>query len=1103
MAAKKKKQDRNCRKDSGRRSAEQSGAGKGVNCRRNGNTMKRKSTQQQFVNGEDYRFRLQEVLYSPEHIFSKIFRKDGPPLGGEFDSVPEQAFLHCDKDSSNPHRACRENQRAHKRRKMLTPAFSEDQACGEDNPSSSANKHGVGKGLITNKGNSANKYGVGKGMMTVRSALVKRHGIGKGLMTVWRATNPDSAHSPAGVNFGERAKEKKKFQQRQSILKKLANKLQDKRKPALKRRKLETQKTLRWNQPRKEKCELALEEGSEEDSSQFALLVDDEELELQELQTGPNPLTCCTHFTGNGLRGCSLCKDLLAKFPPDTVTMKLPLYMHPWDSSPELAKKIFKVFHFLSTCAVIMDISSFTLDEFACAFHDKDSLLLGQVHVALLRLLLSDVEMQLASGLPCHSSKNIHFLDLVHSVEHKTYILKVWLDSLNALTWIEILRQVLAAAGFGSQCGVNPKEALNKEATFMAKYGLAPGTLKGELFSILLAQGSKGMKVPEVAKLQSIVELNLVETTNELEDLIRSTLSSDITLFEKISSSGYRLRLNPAALGTEIYQLEEDDDSDVSSGYCSNDDSDIECLDSAPAKSRRKNQHVNKTLTVCTEIDESNPGEPWLVGLMEGEYSTLSIEEKLNVLSALVDLLTAASRFKIEDPVTSDAGFAHITINHGSGAKIKRSTAKQRQIGGYCSWLSAKDMSMTSALHPVDSLVLMSTKYKKDNSFSMSNAPKMDNGDDLHPMQSIFLGSDRRYNRYWMFLGPCDDFDPGHRRIYFESSEDGHWEVIDTEEALGTLLSVLDHRGAREARLIASLEKRESVLSQAMLTTINDERVGQLVPSHQCEMSISREESSSSAVSDVDNASLAEVQNGLPSSINSVVHVGKKVEPQRDKCGLAQAFDTWIWKSFYSNLNAVKHGKRPYLDSLARCEWCHDLYWRDEKHCRICHTTFELDFDIEERYAIHSATCGLNIDTNKSPRHKILSSQLQSLKAAIYAIESVMPEDALVGSWVKSIHNLWAKRLRRASTLAEVLQVLADFVSAINEDWVYQIIHDGSNCVLEEFLTSFPTMPQTVSAVALWLVKLDTLVAPYMASAASRNKMQLNAKSKGKHALNV
>lgn len=101
---------------------------------------------------------------------------------------------------------------------MLTPAFSEDQACGEGNPSSPGNKHGIGKGLIAKKGNSANKYGRGKGMMTVRSALVKRHGIGKGLMTVWRATNPDSADSPAGVNFCDRAKEKKKLQQRQSIL---------------------------------------------------------------------------------------------------------------------------------------------------------------------------------------------------------------------------------------------------------------------------------------------------------------------------------------------------------------------------------------------------------------------------------------------------------------------------------------------------------------------------------------------------------------------------------------------------------------------------------------------------------------------------------------------------------------------------------------------------------------------------------------------------------------------------------------------------------------------------------------------------------------------
>lgn len=49
-------------------------------------------------------------------------------------------------------------------------------------------------------------------------------------------------------------------------------------------------------------------------------------------------------------------------------------------------------------------------------------------------------------------------------------------------------------------------------------------------------------------------------------------------------------------------------------------------------------------------------------------------------------------------------------------------------------------------------------------------------------MQTVHLGSDRRYNNYWLFLGLCARDDPGHRMVFFESSDDGHWEVIDTPE---------------------------------------------------------------------------------------------------------------------------------------------------------------------------------------------------------------------------------------------------------------------------------------------------------------------------------
>ena len=59
-----------------------------------------------------------------------------------------------------------------------------------------------------------------------------------------------------------------------------------------------------------------------------------------------------------------------------------------------------------------------------------------------------------------------------------------------------------------------------------------------------------------------------------------------------------------------------------------------------------------------------------------------------------------------------------------------------------------------------------------------------------HQPQIVLLGSDRRYNNYWLFLGPCRADDPGHRRVYFESSEDGHWEVIDSPQVVHLLTSL-------------------------------------------------------------------------------------------------------------------------------------------------------------------------------------------------------------------------------------------------------------------------------------------------------------------------
>nr|KYP67545.1 hypothetical protein KK1_023888 [Cajanus cajan] len=959
---------------------------------------------------------LQELL-TTDYIVNNVLRKGGPPLGQEFDFPPGPKYFTS---------ACQEDQGSTKKRKVSKSAIQSPVDCNTKAP-------------------------------------VRKHGIGKGLMTVWRATNPDSRDLPIG--FGIAGQE----------VPLISNSTRQKPVHGNNRScntvnmngELNLYVTL--NQPPKEKCELALDNALSEDGvDRVSMLIDDEELELRELQEGTDLFMCSDHLASSGMLGRSLCTvtdmrllaDVLVKFPPDTVKMKKPIRLQPWDSSPEIVKKLFKVFHFIYTYAMIVDICPFTLDEFVQAFHDK--------------------------------------------VENQEYSLDFWRRSLNSLTWIEILRQVLVASGFGSKQGSLRREVLSKvllegdfvnfcsvnfnrlflaaaqsfqlvhvlELNLLVNYGLCPGTLKCELFNILSERGNIGCKVSELAKSTQIAGLNLAGTNEELESLIYSTLSSDISLFEKISSTAYRLRMSNVMKDSDESHSDTEDSGSVDDELnnidtCSSgDDFESDSINSSIRKLKRASSHKikNNMLQVYTEIDESHPGETWLLGLMESEYSDLNIEEKLNALASLTDLLSSGSSIKMKDSTKVTADCNSSIPLRGSGAKIKRSVVKKP--GPFWN----QKVHINSDPCPVDSSSLISrfTSFEKAQSSSI-----------LHPIQSVFLGSDRRFNRYWLFLGPCNIDDPGHRRIYFESSEDGHWEVIDTEEALCTLLSVLDDRGKREALLIESLERRQTSLCRSMSRiNVNSSGMGSMSHSDQSELDMVTDDSYSPA-SDVDNLNLTEIgKDSLPSVGAVVIEAGKRREEQIQKWIRVQEYDSWIWDSFYLQLNVVKYGKRSYLDSLARCKSCHDLYWRDERHCKICHMTFELDFDLEERYAIHIATCREKEDSNTFPNHKVLASHIQSLKAAVYAIESVMPEDALVGAWRKSAHKLWVKRLRRTSTLVELLQVLADFVGAINKDWLFQCkFPDG---VVEEIISSFASMPHTSSALALWLVKLDAIIAPYL-----------------------
>ncbi|XP_078443412.1 homeodomain-like transcriptional regulator isoform X2 [Wolffia australiana] len=927
-----------------------------------------------------------QVLLPTDYILKQVFRKDGPPLGVDFDFCPEKGFRH-NSGSLNRPLCCHTSKVIRDRR--------------------------------------------------------KGHGIGKGLMTAWcmakrghRDEDPKYFHLP---NEGYCSLEKSRN------VKKITRKDMSRR--------LKKGKVISSRIKKSMECDL----GSpvltyQEQLKSLKLLIDDEELELAELQTLSNPPRCSAHISSKGRNGCALCKDMLAIFPPPAVRMKQPIRGHPWDSSPEILTKFFKVLCFLYTHATAIDIFSFTLDELAQAFHDKDSMLLGSIHIALLSLLLSDVKRELNDGFFPRGSKDCQFLGFLHSVRQQELDVDFWSESLNPLTWVEIFRQVMISAGFASRKHSTRRNRA-ETVSAMGTYGLHPHTMKGELFSILSEQGSRGAKVKDLARASQIVELGLGATAAELEAEICGTLSGDCTLFEKIGPSAYRLRKFAVTKHeTQDYECDNqcsgsvDYDEDTT-GCSSSSDGDEEVSELGQNEKRKGGGLALQSV----EIDESFPGAGWLHGLMEGEYSALSIEEKLDGLVALVNLTRSCSILKIQEQATTSSPTTIPKVRRrGPGGKIQVAKAG----------LSGQGHILKSC-------------PGRGSSQSRSKSKALSSEYESHTLQAISLGQDRRFNGYWLFLGPCSLGDPGHRRIYFESSEDGHWEVIDSPEALMVLMSALDDRGARENLLLAALRQREACLTRAMqdYSPIRE----------QIDADTSSGHSSLSPISDVDNNQSSEDIGSPPPPSAPAPELIWRATEQRQRWARAQAFDHWLWDHFYSELASVRlNRQRQPSEWLARCDACHDLFWPEEKHCGACHATFELGFDLEERFLVHAATCCPKAaDSNGSPGHRVLPSQLQVLKAAVHAVEAGMPEDSMVTGWRRSAHKLWVGRLRRVVSVPELFQVVADFVGTVREGWGLRAGLDDDVAVV------FQTMPQTTSAFALWLEKLDGLVAPCLPHSSS------------------
>ncbi|XP_068664587.1 homeobox-DDT domain protein RLT2-like [Aristolochia californica] len=931
-------------------------------------------------------------------------------------------------------------------------------------------------------------------------------------------------------------------------------------------------------------------------------LIEDERLELMELAASTKGLPSMLSLDSETLQNLELFRDKLSRFPPKSLQLKKPFEIPPWTDSEENIGNLLMVWRFLITFADVLQLWPFTLDEFVQAFHDYDPRLLGEVHIALLKSIIKDIEdvartpsVTLGANQNSAANPGGGHPQIVEGAYAWGFDIRSWQRHLSPSTWPEILRQFALSAGFGPQLkkrsvervyfrddneGHDGKDiistlrngaaaenavALMQERGYThnrrSRHRLTPGTVKFAAFHVLSLEGDRGLTILEVADKIQKSGLRDLTTSKTPEASIAAALSRDSLLFERTAPSTYcvrpAFRKDPAdaeailAAAREKIQIFQNglSDSEEAEKEQSPDDAereeDSECegaedpevddmqLVADPNVENRSKTEVSSpnmkaeggspiTPLVASnndenissaingqsvnciadsheagnldpddpEIDESNLGEPWVQGLMEGEYSDLTVEERLTALVALIGVaiegnsirmvleerLEAANALKKqmwaeaqldkrrmkEEFVTkaqyppfngaksepsmtnaaAEGGGQSPTVgveNMGNEASLA-STIKQDSVLDQFHVQNYNNMHGQEFTMGSDSLQVQQYGYAAaEKSRAQLKSYIGHKAEEMYVYRSLPLGQDRRRNRYWLFVTSSKN-DPGSGRIFFESQE-GFWRLIDSEEAFDALMTSLDTRGIRESHLHSMLQRIE--------TSFKD-TVSRKFSSSPMELSgtpIKTEATETSSPDTLGNDSpsstlCALTLDAIEKSKSFKIELGRNVREKSGALKRYQDLHKWLWKECFniSVLCALKYGKKRCTELLITCESCHDIYISDDQHCPSCHVTSRRS-DLELSFSEHVAQCEKKRNVGSDSKVYIgskasLPARLRILKAQLALIEVSIPTEALQPYWEDAYRKTWGLKLNSASTVDAIFQLVTQLEGAIKRDYL-------------------------------------------------------------------
>ncbi|XP_043702863.1 homeobox-DDT domain protein RLT2-like isoform X2 [Telopea speciosissima] len=497
-----------------------------------------------------------------------------------------------------------------------------------------------------------------------------------------------------------------------------------------------------------------------------------------------------------------------------------------------------------------------------------------------------------------------------------------------------------------------------------------------------------------------------------------------------------------------------------------------------------------------TEIDESNSGEPWVEGLTEGEYSDLSVGERLNALVALIGVaiegnsirlileerLEAANSLKkqmwaeaqLDKRRMKEEYMTKLQYSSFTGIRAEPHATNSAAEGSQSPLPGVESKNSEASLNPAvkseplldpqnvhnylndvlgertmvgqefpagpDNFPHQQHGYATEKSRFQLKASIAHKAEEMFVYRSLPLGQDRRRNRYWLFVTSASRNDPGSGRIFFES-HDGCWRLIDSEEAFDALLGSLDTRGIRESHLHSMLQKietsfRETVRKNLCKTSIMDPK-GVTLRTESAEMT-SIQDCAADGTDSPSSMVCGANADTLEQASSFKIELGRNDAERVNAYKRYLDFEKWTWKECFNPyvLCAMKYGKKRCSELLGICDVCHDTYSSVDDHCSCCHATFSTldDYSFSE----HVAQCEERRKVDPSwtfhGSDALFPMRFRLLKAILAILEVSIPSEALQPFWTDTYRKSWGLKLQTSSSAEEILQTLTLLESCIKRD---------------------------------------------------------------------